>query len=301
MDTIQLLVSRFLDGELADDEIEQLAGRLRTDPDAVDRFVLAGFVHSQLNDWMDHRRVQDNAICGAIGAADAPRTRSTLFDLGVRIEGVCCDYSDLSELEVAGWGRPFWPRSMVTRAATVIVAVGLALAAYTFASRPVIVAQLTQANGCQWDVAQTKTSVGELLESDQELKLVKGQALVTFINGTQMLLEGPVSLRLNSASEVALQYGFIAAKVPRQAKGFAVSTSLARFVDLGTEFTIKLDAEKSFDLYVFDGMVELQFDERFGNVANKPLEIAEVRAIHFDVGATDFVTLPFNQGETMPF
>jgi ferric-dicitrate binding protein FerR (iron transport regulator) len=143
--------------------------------------------------------------------------------------------------------------------------------------------------------------VGTLLESGRELTLVKGQALITFVNGTQMMLEGPVGLRLDSASEVQLQRGFVATKVPTQAIGFTVSTSLARFVDLGTQFTIRLDADKTFDLYVFEGLVELQLDGRFGKTAHQPLRIAEVRAVHFDASSTEVVALPFNQGEQMPF
>jgi hypothetical protein len=300
MDTIQTLVSRYLDGELADEELERLAGMLRTDVDAVDRLVLAGFVHSHLTDWMDRQLVQDDVVYGAIAAGDTARTQSNLFELGVPVDDLCCDLSDLSDdSDVVPWR--FWPRSLAARAAAVVFAVGLVFAAYSFASRPVIVAQLTQAAGCQWDAAQAGTSVGELLESGRELKLVKGQALLTFVNGAQLQLEGPVTLRLNSTSEVDLRHGFVAAKVPTQAIGFTVITSLARFVDLGTQFTVKLDAEKTFEIYVFVGMVELTLDERFGAAVHHPVRLGAVQAMYLDEKIGDVKPLPFNQGEKMPF
>src|SRR5262245_40570001 len=96
MDTIQTLVSGYLDNELAEVEVERLSGMLRADPDAVDRLVLAGFVHSQLTDWMDQQRVQDDAVCGVISASGSPVTQSSLFELGVPVDELCCDLSDLS-------------------------------------------------------------------------------------------------------------------------------------------------------------------------------------------------------------
>ena len=82
---------------------------------------------------------------------------------------------------------------------------------------------------------------------------------------------------------------------------FTVTSSLARFVDLGTAFTLKLDAEDAFELHVFEGLVELQLDKRFGEGVHQPVRVAEVCAVSFDVEAGDVSPLKFEEGKKMPF
>jgi ferric-dicitrate binding protein FerR (iron transport regulator) len=120
-------------------------------------------------------------------------------------------------------------------------------------------------------------------------------------SGAQILLEGPVSVRLDSTDAAHLFSGRIATKVPTHAIGFVVTSPLARFVDLGTAFTLKMDPEEAFEIYVFEGLVKVEVDERFGEVVAQPLRVAEVHAIQFDVKKANFAKLPFNQGEQMPF
>ena len=95
--------------------------------------------------------------------------------------------------------------------------------------------------------------------------------------------------------------GRIAAKVPRQATGFTVTSTLARIVDIGTEFSLKLEAEKSFELHVFEGLVELQLDKKFGEAVHKPAYVAAVHAVAFDTTSGDISTLDFEPGKKMPF
>jgi ferric-dicitrate binding protein FerR (iron transport regulator) len=125
--------------------------------------------------------------------------------------------------------------------------------------------------------------------------------VITFSSGAKLMLEGPATLRIHSPMEVELVGGQVAAKVPRQAVGFKVDSSLAEFIDLGTEFTVDLKADKSFTLHVFDGMVELRLDERFGKAAKKPARISEVRAVSFDTEWDDIKPLHFEEGKDMPF
>jgi hypothetical protein len=191
--------------------------------------------------------------------------------------------------------------SLATLAATLLVAASVSIAAYIYATRPVIVAQLTQATGSQWDNTGAKLGVGSLLQDGEELSLVKGTALVTFSSGTRLLLEAPVALRLDSAMKVHLHYGRIAARVPTTARGFTVTSPLAQFVDLGTAFTLSLVADESFTLHVYEGLVELQLDERFGDAVHQPLRVAEVRAVSFDIKSGDVKAVEFQEGKQMPF
>jgi FecR protein len=278
MDNVQLWISRYLDNELTDEDGEHLAKALARDGDCVDRLVYDGFIHSQLLDWMGQRQVPDRAASPEMAvspaAARAPRVnlskRSRLWSFGAL-------------------------------AATLVIAATISLLAYTFVTRPGIVAQLTQATGSRWDASHAQIGAGALLREGQELKLLEGNALVTFSSGAQILLEAPVELRLDSAMQVHLRGGRIAAKVPTTARDFTVTSSLARFVDLGTAFTLKLAAEKSFELHVFEGLVELQLDKRFGEAVGHPLRVAEVHAVTFDVQSGDVAAIDFQEGRQMPF
>ena len=69
MDTTQLLISGYLDGELTDDEVGRLAGVLESDAASLDRLVWNSFIHSQLLDWMDHECVHDHEMAAVFDAA----------------------------------------------------------------------------------------------------------------------------------------------------------------------------------------------------------------------------------------
>jgi hypothetical protein len=186
-------------------------------------------------------------------------------------------------------------------AAMLVIAASISMVAYVLASRPHYVGQLTEATGCKWGSSPVGIGLGTFLKNGQDLELVTGKAVITLESGAKVYLEGPTSLHLDSRNEIRLIDGRIAAKVPRQAIGFAVTSSLARFVDLGTAFTLNLRAEKSFELDVFEGLVELRLDERFGEAVHQPVRVAEIHAVSFDVQSGDIAALPFQEGKNMPF
>src|SRR2546421_9741801 len=59
MDNIQLLISRYIDGELADEEIAELAAALQIDAASIDQLVFTSFIHAQLSNWMDQHGERD--------------------------------------------------------------------------------------------------------------------------------------------------------------------------------------------------------------------------------------------------
>jgi len=311
MDNLNLLISGYLDDELTDDERERLATLLPADAESLDRFAYASFIHYQLLDWMGRQWVRDGATSAAGGwgeVCDAPDTYASGASLSLCPRpptdtevGTPNQWPVATARDRRPTGRRsrFW--SVGALAASLLIAASLSLLAYRIASRPVIVGQLTNVTGSRWAGSRSDLTVGTLLQEGQELALVEGTALITFVSGAQLFVEAPATLRLDSAKEVQLESGRIAAKVPIPARGFTVTSSLARFVDLGTGFTLKLDAEKSFELHVFEGLVELQLDQRFGDAAERPLRVAEVRAVSFEVESGDVAPLHFEEGKKMPF
>jgi ferric-dicitrate binding protein FerR (iron transport regulator) len=298
MDNIQLLISRYIDGELADEEIAQLATALQVDVASIDHLVFTSFIHAQLSNWMDQHGEQDPEAATAFDRNERLNTRNGLPAL-----------SPVDDLKhVASRNAPSHIGRVRQRlfsfsalAAVLLIAASISAVAYVIASRPVIVGQVTDSTGCKWGASTGGKGVGTLLISGTDLDLIEGSAVITFSSGAKVFLEGPTSLRLDSAMEVRLDRGHIAAKVPRQAVGFAVSSSLARFVDLGTAFSLSLRNEKSFELHVFEGLVELQLDERFGQAVHQPVRVAQIHAVTFDVKKGDVATLQFEDGKKMPF
>jgi ferric-dicitrate binding protein FerR (iron transport regulator) len=300
MHSIQLSINDYLDGELTEHAAELLAKTLETDSAALDQFVMDHFIHSQLLDWMDPQHIQDRALIGIVDADDAdvePRKWSMAGGMNGRSNGL----SSRRLTAPTDILRPRTMRAWGALAAALLIATSISVVSYVIGSRPVFVGTLTDATGCRWGSSPTPIEVGSFLEDGQQLDLLQGRAVITFASGAKVLLEGPSSVRLDSDKEVQLIDGRLAAKVPRQAIGFTVTSGLARFIDLGTAFTLNLVAEKSFELHVFEGMVEVRIDKRFGKMAQRPAYIAEVHAVSFDIKTGDVEKLHFQEGKQMPF
>jgi hypothetical protein len=303
MDRINIarLISGYLDDELTDEEAARLATTLETDQRSLDRLVSNSFIHSQLLDWMDQPHVKDDAIAAAMVGLDGdgcPNAWPTAV-----IDQAALNRRSNADRAAHGGATRLRPlvRSWSALAAALLVAASISAVAYVIGSRPVFVGQLTDATDCRWGESQAEVPVGTLLEGGQQLELVQGSAVITFASGAKLLLEAPTRVRLDTPMQVHAIEGRIAAKVPRQAIGFTVTSSLARFIDLGTSFTVNLVAEKSFELHVFEGLVEVRLDQRFGEAARRPARVAEVRAVTFDVATGDVTNLHFQEGKQMPF
>jgi ferric-dicitrate binding protein FerR (iron transport regulator) len=297
MDTIRQLISRYLDNELSEEQAEQLAASLRRDSSCLDEFVLDSVIHSQLLDLMDEKRLQDRVIGETVEneCGEMLSQPSSMAVNGVRAPASYAIFND---------GRSRF-RSLLQRwstlAAILLVAASISTVAYVVLSQPTYIGTLTEANGARWATDPGGVAVGKFLQSGQELQLVTGNAVITFSSGAKLYLEAPAVVRLDSPKDIQLMSGFVAAKVPRTATGFTVHSSLADFIDLGTAFTVNLTSEKSFKLHVFEGMVEVRVDERFGKAAQIPAWVAEVQAVEFNIKSADIQKLHFEEGKTMPF
>jgi ferric-dicitrate binding protein FerR (iron transport regulator) len=284
MNETQLWISAYLDDELTDDERNQLAKALEADPEMLDQLVCDGFIHSQLLDWLHQGKPHET-----VSEATDHLGHGGMVSRAIQVPSM-----ETSPKRSRRW-------SFAALAATALIAASISLIAYRFAARPEVVAHLTQSTGSRWDGSPAQIGVGSPLQEGQELNLLQGSALVTFSSGAQILLEAPAALRLDSPMKVHLHNGRMAARVPTTARDFTVTTSLARFVDLGTAFTLSLASDKSFQLHVFEGLVELQLDKRFGEAVNQPLRVAEVHAVTFDIDSGDVAKLEFEAGKLMPF
>lgn len=280
MQRITQLISEYLDGDLDAAGIAELTEMLRRDPTAIDQLAIDSFVHSQLHDWMNVRQLRDELL------ADAFRDRE--FD-HCALEAELADEDPESSHERS---RRRWIGVSAGLAVSLLLAASIFAAGY-FAWRPAIVAQLTEAKGCQWEAGSASLKVGSLLHAGQPLRLKSGRAILTFASGAKLILDGPTTVELRTELAANLSAGRVGAIVPTQAIGFSVATPIAKFVDLGTEFTLALEANHSCELQVFEGLVEMQLPPHAARAAEQ-LRISEGSAIRFDADSFDVRSISYD-------
>ena len=120
--------------------------------------------------------------------------------------------------------------------------------------RSIAVAKITATRNCLWNGPSDELGYGSTLFAGQQLDLAAGLVEVTFIDGAQVVLEGPVKFDVKATDLAELHAGRIAAVVPERARGFEVATSGLKVVDWGTEFGM-LAEEDDAEVHVFRGMV----------------------------------------------
>ena len=85
--------------------------------------------------------------------------------------------------------------------------------------------------------------------------LVSGIVEVIFDSGTRMKVFSPAQFELTSYNHARLDKGEVRVKVPEEALGFRLETEAANFVDIGTEFTVKVNDNKIAEIHVLEGVV----------------------------------------------
>lgn len=92
-----------------------------------------------------------------------------------------------------------------------------------------------------------------------------GTLHLDFLNGAQVVLNGPAKLRIHSLSLVTLLEGNAAARVPPSARGFVMNAPDVAVVDIGTEFSLHVDENGESDVQVTDGEVVVSLLGMDGN------------------------------------
>lgn len=180
------------------------------------------------------------------------------------IHGLLDQAMHQSSLQViTGEGRPqrenFIPWRAVAAAALVVMGIGIAW--WTIVrneSSNVPVATVLYAEGCEW-MMPNEIAEGERL-APQRFHLSKGMALVRFDGGAEMMMRGETEWELISATEAKLALGDVSVRAEGDAAGFVLETPSASLLDLGTEFTVKVDDSKATELHVTEGEVAYEQD-----------------------------------------
>ena len=96
--------------------------------------------------------------------------------------------------------------------------------------------------------------------------LEEGLVQITFESGVDLVIEAPASFEIHSSEFMVLNEGRLAVTVPPEGVGFTVETPDAEVVDFGTEFAIEVVDERSSEVHVFKGEVEVRPKEQDASI-----------------------------------
>jgi hypothetical protein len=115
------------------------------------------------------------------------------------------------------------------------------------------VATLTQTADCEWEGRKEPLRVGARL-APGDVHLRRGLARVRFDSGPDLLVEGPVALRIDSSTSATVLRGKVVFRADETAPPFDLHTPASTLVDLGTEYAVAVGPEGE-EVHVFDGEV----------------------------------------------
>ena len=216
----------------------------------------------------------------------------------------------------ASWCSMAMPMPMTVAAGLLAALVIVALPTWLFSqrepARQVIrvvmpageqVATLTDDDHARWE-GEPFDGQGNYVASGP-LRLAEGSAQVTFLSGAIVAVHAPAEIEILSADRVFLRSGRITPYVPPSAHGFTVVSPSGEIIDLGTEFTVGVDATGRTDVFVIDGEVDvasghtraphdapLRMTQGFGSrlVAAEPAPVSTQEPLvidHFGGGASE--------------
>ena len=171
-----------------------------------------------------------------------------------------------------------WPLAYLI--ATIIVGVGIAVTARVNVSSPEpivcrsslhssisllpsVVGQITDMVDCK---LAGKPQVVRDVPLGATYTLESGLMELTYNTGAKVILQGPVTYKVESASGGFLAIGKLVGRMETaQAKGFMIRTPSAAVTDLGTEFGVQVDRDGNHDVQVFAGKVKVQVRSEHAN------------------------------------
>lgn len=107
----------------------------------------------------------------------------------------------------------------------------------------------------RWPEGVEALKPGQSVATDR-IRFEEGLLELELKNGIRLALEGPIDFKINSAMRTFCGLGRLSASVPKEGKGFTVSTPFNDVTDLGTEFYLDVKDEKV-QTHTITGLVSL--------------------------------------------
>jgi ferric-dicitrate binding protein FerR (iron transport regulator) len=140
---------------------------------------------------------------------------------------------------------------------------------------PEPVATLAQSHNCKWQDANSTILAGARLRPG-EMRLARGLARIRFDSGSELVIEGPATIRLESSTAAMLLSGRAVFHADDTAPPFELHTPTALLVDLGTEYAVAVTAEAE-EVHVFEGEVQRTPHSSLGESRPEHLSAGEAR------------------------
>lgn len=236
-DDLSVLVSALVDGTISTEDLARLEERLRTERAARDAFRDFMQMESILAWELVNTAARDGTIDGGAGDSDNSAARGS---------GVW--------RRAATWLVPLLAAA-ATAAALVLSPIMRQRGPGASGRGPQHHARLIDATDVQWGDS-VRFKVGEGI-TDGPLRLVAGSAQLRFESGAVVTLNAPSEIEVLGDNRLFLRNGNIIPFVPPAAKGFTVVSPTGEVIDLGTEFSVSVDARGQTDVYVIDGEVDV--------------------------------------------
>ena len=208
-----------------------------------------------------------------------------------------------------------WPMAYLI--AIVMTAIGLLVCAHTYISSPTqivgplrseterhttpaggnerrVIGRITGMVDCVWEHSDQKAPKSEIrnlrypVRLGDRLNIRSGLLEITYDTGASVILQGPVTYEVESATGGYLAVGKLTARLEKKAKSislsplFAVRTPTAIVTDLGTEFGVEVDKKGSTKSHVFRGLIEVQPIGGSNRPAGKAIRLRERESVQVD-------------------
>ena len=267
-DDIDSLIERWLNGSLdSEHQQDELASRLKENPEQMQQFVEANIRYQMLCDIVRGTQVEEGVRKTPARAQTKDRTQGSMAKTVAWTSLAAC------LLVVVGWFFRAGDRVEI--------------------SEPFLsVAMIQDSTAGDW-------KVGDRLGS-QTISIADGIVRLQFDDGVEVTLQGPASYELISPGRTRLHSGLLTGTVPPGAEGFQVDTPTAEVVDLGTVFGIELDAQGIALVSVFDGEVEVTPSSNNAAInKDKTRLVREGEAIRvtntYEIQASEFDTVAYEK------
>lgn len=280
--TLHVLVSRYVTGELTELEGERLLLMLQDNIESQDLFrenvrldwiLRKRYDHLKKweqaaeeevigtwddNDWSMMLNWEQNAVplvdssvlpnngCAVI---EPPKEKQTLLESQTTKRTYASDKTDISKARWA-FGPFFWV--CLCLLVFVIGYSELQLRLHNTKGFEAL-AQIKEMVDPVWEGEKTYKR-GQFVEADK-IQLKSGTVYLEFVNGTRVILQGPSRFVVVNTKSAYCDLGRVFATVPPKASGFELVTPFGSIFDLGTEFFANVDSENA-TVGVVKGKVE---------------------------------------------
>lgn len=256
---LEMLLVRYFEGTLEQEQVETLDRVLRNDSSAQDYYFDYLKTHLALKQV---RSVSTERMCER---SDFERI---LEEMGqyeknaaiMEIEKPKAAPVPIQKVECAGTGLHVSRLALYTvilsSAALVIM---ILMVKFAPLKQENTLAFLERTVDAQWENVSGRISEGGWLAAGP-MKLVSGYVEMTMRGGASVIMQGPVEFTLETPNQIYLHNGRLTATLQKKEAGetFVVRSPYGSVVDYGTEFGVYVGSGGATETYVFNGKVQLR-------------------------------------------